>query len=108
MYDSPECETTRDLLDKLSTLEERLTTGELPYWQQRLNQLSVRNDHFETPPVIYDSKRRGRPPFDIDPEQIVYLRELGFTWRDVSTMLGISRMTLFRKRKLAGISDTHR
>ena len=41
-------------------------------------------------------------------EQIIYLREIGFTWNEVSTMLGISRMTWYRKRKKAIIADNNR
>lgn len=106
--DNPECETACDLLDKLNILEEQLTAGELPHWQQRLDELSISRDHFETPPIMHDNRRRGRPPFDVDTEQVIYLRELGFTWKEVSTILGISRMTLYRKRKKAGISDDDR
>ena len=35
--DNPVCETTSDLIDKLSTLEEQLLTVELPYWQQKVD-----------------------------------------------------------------------
>ena len=48
-----------------------------------------------------------QPPFDVDTEQIIFLREIGFTCKEVSTMLGISRMTLYRKRKQAGITDNN-
>ena len=40
--------------------------------------------------------RRGRPRFDIDKEQIEYLLTLSFTWSEISALLGISRMTLYR------------
>jgi hypothetical protein len=108
--DNPECETAFELLHKLNTLEDQLTTGELPHWQQRLDEISISRDHFEIPPIIHDNtnRRRGRPPFDVDTEQVIYLRELGFTWKEVSTILGISRMTLYRKRKKVGISDDAR
>ena len=106
--DNPVCETTSDLIDKLSTLEEQLLTVELPYWQQKVDLLPLSIGEFETPSTIHHDHQRGRPPFDVDTEQIIYLREIGFTWNDVSIMLGISRMTLYRKRKQAGISDNNR
>ena len=102
MYD-----TTSDLIDQLSTLEEQLLTVELPHWQQKVDLLSLGMDEFETPTIHHDHQR-GRPPFNVDIEQIAYLREIGFTWNEVSTMLGISRMTLYRRRKQAGITDSNR
>ena len=106
--DNPVCETTSDLIDQLSTLEEQLLTVELPYWQQKVDLLSLSMGEFETPPTIHHDHQRGRPPFNVDTEQIIYLREIGFTWKEVSTMLGISRMTLYRRRKQAGITDNNR
>ena len=106
--DNPVCEITSDLIDQLSSLEEQLLTVELPYWQQEVDLLSLSMGESETPPTIHHNHQRGRPPFDVDTEQIIYLREIGCTWKEVSAMLGISRMTLYRKRKRAGIADEHR
>ena len=40
--------------------------------------------------------RCGRPKFDISKEQIEYLLSLSFTWIEIATLLGISRMILYR------------
>ena len=100
LCDNPVCEATSDLVDCLSTLEERLTTVELPHWQEKVNLLSLSTGEFETPPTIHHDHQRGRPPFEVDTKQIIYLREIGFTWTEVSAMLGISRMTYRRRSKL--------
>ena len=42
--------------------------------------------------------RRGRPPFKIEKEQLEYLRSLSFTWVNISRMLMVSRMTVYRRR----------
>ena len=44
------------------------------------------------------SSGRGRPRFDISIDQIEYLRSLSFTWTDIASLLGVSRMTIFRRR----------
>lgn len=44
------------------------------------------------------SGRRGRPRFNITANQLSYLTSLSFTWVQIARMLGISRMTLYRRR----------
>ena len=42
--------------------------------------------------------QRGRPRFEIPKEQLVYLSSLSFSWTDISRMLRVSRMTIYRRR----------
>lgn len=42
----------------------------------------------------------------VDIDQVCELRSIGFKWIQISRMLGVSRTTLYRKRREAGISDT--
>lgn len=42
--------------------------------------------------------RRGRPRFVIQREQLLYLASLGFSWTSISSLLGVSRMTVYRRR----------
>ena len=42
---------------------------------------------------------RGRPRFQISQEQLEYLYSLSFSWSDISEMLGVSRMTIYRCRR---------
>ena len=44
------------------------------------------------------SGQRGRPRFDITESQLQYLTSLSFTWKQIAKMLGISRVTLYRRR----------
>ena len=41
------------------------------------------------------SGSRGRPPFQVQKEQLEYLSSLGFTWSKIASLLGVSRMTIF-------------
>ena len=47
---------------------------------------------------------RGRPKFDISREQLLYLYSLSFSWTDISKMLGVSRMTIYRRRVAYGLT----
>ena len=57
--------------------------------------------------------RRGRPKFSISRNQLQYLSSLSFNWNEISNLIGVSRMTLYRRRREfdllsdgAPISDT--
>ena len=39
---------------------------------------------------------RGRPRFDIAKEQLLHLSSLNFTWSEIASQLGVSRMTIYR------------
>lgn len=52
--------------------------------------------------------QRGRPRFQIEREQLEYLRSLSFSWSNIAAMLGISRMTLYRHRRLLNMVDKPR
>ena len=51
---------------------------------------------FQAHPVIQVVHTGRRPKFMINKEQIEYLFSLSFTWTEISSILGISRMTLYR------------
>ena len=55
--------------------------------------------------VTGDNVARGRPPFIISKEQLEYLRSISFSWTDIAMLLGVSRMTLFRRRQEYGLLD---
>ena len=57
-------------------------------------------------PVIR-SGRRGRPKYLITNEQLDYLLSLEFTGSDISALLGVSRMTLYRRRRELGLLTSH-
>ena len=39
---------------------------------------------------------RGRPQFNVSKEQLEYLSSLGFSWTEVASIFGVSRMTIYR------------
>ena len=55
-------------------------------------------------PVVR-SGRRGRPKYLITSEQLNHLISLEFSWNDISALLGVSRMTLYRRRRELGLLD---
>ena len=48
----------------------------------------------------------GRPRFDISEEQLSALRELGLSWTDISALLGVSRVTVYRRRRELGLEES--
>ena len=49
---------------------------------------------------------RGRPRAIVSQEQLLYLRSLNFSWTQIAQLLGVSRVTLFRRRRELGIDDS--
>ena len=48
------------------------------------------------PPEMATSGHRGRPRFEVNLEQLQYLKSLFFTWSEIAALLGVSRMTIYR------------
>ena len=72
-------------------------------WQEHSNSLEVRHllSRYQVP--VQQSSHRGRPCLHVTQEQLEYLRSLSFSWSDISRILGISRMTIFRRRVQYGM-----
>lgn len=45
----------------------------------------------------------GRPRFNITKEQLQYLSSMSFSWSQIATLLGVSRMTVYRRRAEFGL-----
>jgi hypothetical protein len=70
-------------------------------YEQRLDQIEATSAGTATVayhPQLEPRMGRGRPCFDISREQLLYLSSLSFSWTDISNMLGVSRMTIYRRR----------
>ena len=55
--------------------------------------------------IISSPGTRGRPRFDVTKEQLEYLRSMSFTWTDIGNILGVSQMTLYRRRRDYGLDS---
>ena len=56
-------------------------------------------------PQLESRLGRGRPRFQISRQQLLYLSSLSFSWTNISNMLGVSRMTIYRRRVEYGLID---
>ena len=69
------------------------------HWLQYLHTIDEEDDSIRyRAPIQAPSGSRGRPPFIITKEQLVYMRSLSFSWSEISKLLGVSRMTIYRRR----------
>ena len=78
----------------------------LSYWHLYQDRLDSVNTDVETGyqvQVVHVQGRRGRPTFGIASTQLEYLHSLGFTWTEMATLLGVSRMTLYRRHREFGM-----
>ena len=49
------------------------------------------------PPPTETSGGPGRPKYIINEEKLVFLKQLGFTWKNIAAMLLVSRWTIYRR-----------
>lgn len=92
-------------------LQQQVSKVMLPFWRHKreVSQVVPSQPMSSSGPSLQrDPSQRGRPPYIISREQILYLRELQFTWQDIASLLGVSRMTVYRRRRELGILDHHR
>ena len=55
--------------------------------------------------ALSQSTGKGRPRFLISKEQLEFLRSLYFTWSEISQLIGVSRMTIYRHREEFGMME---
>jgi CRP-like cAMP-binding protein len=86
-------------VEMIRELSEICRTMSVKY-EQKLEQIEARSagTGVAYQPQLEVRAGRGRPCFDISREQLLYLSSLSFTWTDISHMLGVSRMTIYRRR----------
>lgn len=89
-----------DLSALLESVSEMFTL-----WQQHLSTIDAEASIAQYRAPVLASSSRGRPPFVISKEQLVYLHSLSFSWSEIASLLGVSRMTLYRRRRDYGMLD---
>ena len=67
-------------------------------WQDYLNHYQLRSISAYHAPPAPSMSQPGRPRFDISKEQLQYLRSMSFSWVQISEILGVSHMTIYRRR----------
>ena len=74
----------------------------LQYWQLYQGTLNANTARYC---ILTDRqpRQRGRPRLDISQEQLEYLRSLSFSWTEIVFLLGVSRMTVYRRRREYGM-----
>ena len=72
-------------------------------WQQHLDDIERHASLSSYRAPLEHSAGFGRPRIFITQEQLEYLRSLSFSWTSIGKMLGVSRMTLYRRRSEYGM-----
>ncbi len=84
-----------ELLDILSSL--------LSVWTDYERNINVSSHEVQYSAPLEHTGARGRPKFVIPKEQLVYLKSLNFTWSSIALLLGVTRMTIYRRRVDCGM-----
>lgn len=71
----------------------------IQFWEAHVDTLDRQMERMAYhAPRIYTGQR-GRPKFHVTGEQLEYLRSLSFTWTGIASLLCVSRMTIYRRRR---------
>ena len=74
-------------------------------WQNYVEAIELRTlQSAYRPDQVQPSAGIGRPRFDISQDQLEYLSSMSFTWTQIASMLGVSRMTIYRRRVEFGMN----
>ena len=98
----------QDILDQSSHLEDSLRAlyTEWESYLDTLDRSTTISMSYSVPLETSNGPRvRGRPRFDVRPEQIEYLRSMSFTYTQIADLLGVSRMTVYRRCSEFGVAD---
>ena len=98
-----------DLSIQLSRLIAIISNVLLPKWRSKCHEALW---HYETLQSNSFVRRvctgaYGHPKLEVNVQQINFLREIGFTWSNIASILGISTKSLYNKRVKLGIVDVN-
>jgi len=69
-------------------------------WEMYIDQLNSHpNPTAYRAPLHALASGPGRPRFEINQDQLEYLASLSFSWMEIAAILGVSRMTIWRRRQ---------
>lgn len=68
-------------------------------YEDRVDQIHASRTSYAYHASTVRDGRLGRPRFDVSSGQLEYLSSLLFTWTEVAALLGVSRMTVYRRRR---------
>ena len=88
-----------EMVDELASCIRSL----LCYWDTYLDEILSMSTVSRYRASVTHTGNRGRPSFSIEQNQIEYLRYLNFSWTEISDLIGVSRMTIYRRRRDFGI-----
>lgn len=91
-----------ELLSLVSSLMNDLRTI-LSRWLDIEMGIDISNPHMRLKAEKVYSGGRGRPRYTIRLEQLLFLRELQFTWTKIAALYGIGRRTLYNIRAEFGM-----
>ena len=69
-------------------------------WEMFLDSLDVQRGTFAYRVTVIRTRRRGRPKFHVSKDQLTLLRNLSVSWTRIAGMLGVSRMTIYHRRRV--------
>ena len=74
-------------------------------WQSYIDAKERLSESLKYQALLSQSTGKGRPHFLILKEQLEFLRSLCITWTDIAQLIGVSRITIYRRREEFGMLE---
>lgn len=93
-----EVRSSLDLQEYCSMLNSLIECLRVVYskWEEYYDILNSYPERYSYHVPVVHSNLVGRPRFQISRDQLLYLISLSFKWTEISALLGVSRMTVYR------------
>ena len=109
LFECREDEISHAIVEKLQTLigqYEQFTRRYRDVIQNLQEQETDNRFRCQNEPA-FGENLRGRPRFRVTKAQIESLREISFSWTKIAELIGVSRVTLYRRRQELEIGEQH-
>lgn len=109
LFDCRKDEISHEIVDKLQTVLRQYEQFTRRYADvvQHIKEQNTDNRFRCQNEAANCEKLRGRPRFRVTKPQIESLREIGFSWTKIAALIGVSRVTLYRRRRELEIGEQH-
>lgn len=95
----------KDLIAELIVVLESIALMWKAYYDKLMQTDAIGTNAYQAPVMQPRPHAQGRPRYLISQNQLEHLSSMGFSWTEISSLLGVSRMTIYRRCREYGMLE---